>query len=78
MTARAQNGFQWGIICTLALTSLGFAAAYGAKAEKLDAIATTVREQDSRIAKVETTVSQMAGDIRVIRFLLEGKDTATN
>jgi hypothetical protein len=29
MTARAQNGFQWGIILTLALTSLGFAAAYG-------------------------------------------------
>jgi hypothetical protein len=74
MTTAHKSGFQWGVILTLALTTIGFATAYGAKAEKLDTIAVTVRDQESRIAKVETTVGQMAGDIRVIRYLLEGKD----
>lgn len=75
MTTQAKSSFQWGIILTLALSTIGFAAAYGAKAEKLETVVSIVSAQEQRLTKVENTVAGMASDIRVIRYILEGKET---
>jgi hypothetical protein len=70
MTIQNKNSFQWGVILTLSMTIVGMAAAYGAKAERLDSVVLTSNQQSERISRLEAKLEIMAGDLREIKTIL--------
>jgi hypothetical protein len=74
MTAQAKYTINWTLIVTLATLTIGFAAAYGQKAEQQQVLVFTVKEQGQRLSQLESNQAAMAADIRVIRYILEGKE----
>ena len=71
MTTAHKSGFQWGVIVTLAISCLGLAVSYGAKAERIETMATAIKAQDARIAALEQATISIASDVRIMRHIIE-------